>query len=593
LARAENNPWEHLGFLSLGGDPWVGGLEPVAGGGMLAFGRFSGVNGQPMPGLARWSGGPAPDGPPVLGAGPEFLEVEEGTPVQLGVPVTSRAPVSAVWEKDGVAIPGATTPVLQLGTARLGSSGIYRVRLTNAFGVTLGPEVQVKVGLNQTRPGSLDGTFPQVRVVVPGSPPSTVAAGDSIWLQGEFEGVEDHATRCMARLNRAGVVDRGFVMMRGDPRIPRVERVKQWVPLNDGRYAAHLELGFGTRLPGEVVDPVVVVKADGSVDSTFQLGVGPVRQPSSYGGIEDIAAGPGGTLHVSGRLATTEGAVPGNLFRLLPDGAPDPTFRPAVWGSGANITVQSDGAIIVARPATQAGDPVRVERLLPDGLADPAFRPWDSPLNGIRSLRTDRRGRIWVEGNQATNIQMRVFRLLPDGTPDAGFLPFRGANASPLIQVFLAGIDSQDRALVMPGLLAGTLTAPLPEGMTSLPSLVRLEDDGTLDPSFQSAADGFPSLNASITPEDQIVWVVSGFRVVQLNGRDERRLGTVRDLAGKPALQVQTRPGRRYHLESAANPIAGPWADLGTLDGDGTARSVPVAMDEGSPRFFRMRIEDR
>lgn len=598
LERPETSPWEVLDILGSWVEPRVEGLEALAGGGMLAFGRFSGVNGLPLPGLARWSGGQAPDGPPAVGAGRGFLAVEEGTRCQLGFPVTSRSPVSAGWEKDGVVLPGATTPVLELGVARLGSGGVYRVRLTNAFGVTLGPEVRLAVALTRTHPGSLDGTFPQARVVGAGSRPSTVATSDSIWVVGEFEGLEDHATRCVARLNRAGVVDRGFVMLRGDARRTRMERVEQWVPLSDGRYAAFLDLEFGTRLPGEFVDPVVVVKADGAVDPDFRLGVGPVRAGSIFSGISQVAAGPGGTLFVSGRLVTTEGGVRGALFRLLPNGTPDPTFRPPGWDIGPKIAVQSDGAIVVARPVSAVGDPIRVERLLSDGQVDPAFRPWDSPLTSSGSLRTDRRGRIWLEGNRLTDINMRVFRLLPDGTPDAGFVPFRGANWSPLIQVFLVGTDSQDRALVMPSHPAGGLTIPLPEGMTYLPSLVRLEDDGALDASFALGTEyaWFPSHGTAVTAEDQLTGIEStwgGFRLFQINGRDERRIETVRDAAGQPALRIQTRPGRRYRLESAANPVAGRWAEIGAVDGDGTAKTVTVGMGDGSPRYFRMRLEDR
>ncbi|MES2570964.1 MAG: hypothetical protein V4710_13030 [Verrucomicrobiota bacterium] len=57
-----------------------------------------------------------------------------GWPVTLGVAVSSAAPLTYRWQKDGVDIPGATAPTFQIPAAALVDAGSYKVVATNSSG---------------------------------------------------------------------------------------------------------------------------------------------------------------------------------------------------------------------------------------------------------------------------------------------------------------------------------------------------------------------------------------------------------------------------------------------------------------------------
>lgn len=84
--------------------------------------------------------------PPTIAAQPQAQMVAFGESVTFSVAVGGTAPFSFQWEKDGVAIAGATGSSYIIELASSAEAGSYRVRITNDFGEVLSASVTLEVG---------------------------------------------------------------------------------------------------------------------------------------------------------------------------------------------------------------------------------------------------------------------------------------------------------------------------------------------------------------------------------------------------------------------------------------------------------------
>jgi hypothetical protein len=71
---------------------------------------------------------------PVIAAGPEARTVKAGDPVALAVSASGTAPLTFQWQRNGVALAGATQSTLTLDRARPSDSGQYSVTIANSAG---------------------------------------------------------------------------------------------------------------------------------------------------------------------------------------------------------------------------------------------------------------------------------------------------------------------------------------------------------------------------------------------------------------------------------------------------------------------------
>jgi hypothetical protein len=83
---------------------------------------------------------------PVIEVHPVPVNVEAGAAFSLSVSVTSFAPETYQWQKDGVEIPGATAASYAVGAVSGAHSGAYRVVVTNAYGTATSNSAAVSVG---------------------------------------------------------------------------------------------------------------------------------------------------------------------------------------------------------------------------------------------------------------------------------------------------------------------------------------------------------------------------------------------------------------------------------------------------------------
>lgn len=328
------------------------------------------------------------------------------------------------------------------------------------------------------------------------------------------------AVICLSTPGNAQVIDPAFQTSVTIAALPA-----RAVTFADGKYILYGDFSYAN---GMLHRGIVRYNADGSVDNTFSIGVGPNGEVSTI----DVQAD--GKLLVGGRFTTFSGQPRAALVRLMADGSIDQSFNPkfelqntmgsmkvkalangkilfysyfsTIEGNPAthslirlnsngsldnsftasvtyidNIEIQSTGKIIVTGYFTKG-----ITRLNADGSADPTFDV-GSGFNGtVNSMVLAAGDAIIVGGNFSQfngNAQSYLVGLTADGLVDASF-----QGSSKLNNGVSAIAKLPDGKL----LIGGGFTI---YNVTSINRVIRLNANGTLDGTF-SAGTG-PNSNAS------------------------------------------------------------------------------------------------
>ncbi len=425
------------------------------------------------------------------------------------------ASLAAALRGQGVQLDQSFSPVISDGRAA------GRFMALQPDGKILADNLRVRYNAD----GSLDSTYklgPALDVVFT----ALVAADGKIIVQSRT----DHAD-ILQELNPDGSLSRVLLAA-----VPNAASLAKLQP--DGKIL--LTGPFAMALNGVTRNGIARLNRDGSLDTTFDPGLG----PQNGGGGLSLAVQPDGKILVGGLFTSFDGVARSRLVRLNTNGPVDlsfnyPTTAPvesvgpivALPGGkilaldirpptsrlirlnadgtldlvvaadqGANdLVVQPDGRVLIAGEFTRFnGTPRRnLARLNPDGSLDATFNAnaamlfnlvspgGDVPVNRV-ALQAD--GKIFfVEGNPLNNITDRLLRLNPDGSVDATFQP-----GQPRAPAALTAVRQPDGHIV----IAGAFT--FVNGVTR-PGLARLNADGTLDSTFAPA----------VAPTDVIIGVGS------------------------------------------------------------------------------------
>jgi uncharacterized delta-60 repeat protein len=246
------------------------------------------------------------------------------------------------------------------------------------------------------------------------------------------------------------------------------------------------------------------VPRPGSLDPSF--GSGGVVAHTGDTGVGAVAVQPDGRIVV---------LADGRLYRLLPDGSPDPTFDntgfPARVGVDA-LALQPDGKIVVAgsyNPSVYSPNEFAVARYNPDGSPDESFGTdgitttpghfdWGASANAIAVLPG---GGIVAAGSDhgdpdGEGTSFILARYTPAGALDPNF------GHGGVVETFFSGIDELAGIVVLPsGKIVATGTG---EGDghgddESRMVLARYKRDGSLDSSFGT--------HGRVISDGQLDWV--------------------------------------------------------------------------------------
>ena len=235
--------------------------------------------------------------------------------------------------------------------------------------------------------------------------------------------------------------------------------------------------------------------ANGVPDPTFD---GDGRADQTFGGADFARAM---ALDANGRIVLAGYTnVSGNndmaVVRLNPDGTPDMSFS----GDGRQtvdfgfddraeaVAIAEDGSIFAAGSIDGGSPDFAVAKLEPDGDPDTTFDGDGQAsitfgaVDHARAIALDVNGRVVLAGYTNANgtNDMGIARFNADGTPDITF----SGNALQTV-TFAVGADQRAEAmLIQPNgriVVAGSW-----DGGSSDYALARLEEDGDLDPTFDT-----------------------------------------------------------------------------------------------------------
>lgn len=217
---------------------------------------------------------------------------------------------------------------------------------------------------------------------------------------------------------------------------------------------------------------VARLNTDGTLDATFNAGTG----ANSY--VYATAIQVDGKIIIVGDFTIYNGTSVNRIARLNTDGTLDPTFS---IGTGANVTVrsiaiQSDGKIIIGGDffTFNSTTATRIARLNTDGTLDPTFTPGTGPSNSVYSINFQTDGKIIIAGGFSTynDINTRcLVRLNTDGTLDPSFTLGLATST-----IFSTAIQSDGKIII-----GGDFTS---FSGVSIYSVVRVNTNGTLDATF-------------------------------------------------------------------------------------------------------------
>ncbi|MCL4787915.1 MAG: hypothetical protein KJ070_14165 [Verrucomicrobia bacterium] len=166
-------------------------------------------------------------------------------------------------------------------------------------------------------------------------------------IGGAFETVRGIARRGIARLNADGTVDATFTPGTGfmDSQ-SGFGSVYQLALQPDGRVIA---VGYFDRFNGVVRNRVARLNRNGTLDTTFNAGTGPMNE--GYPALFDrVTLQPDGKIVLGGGFHTFHGQRFPGLLRLKPNGALDDSFSPGSFsldGSIASVAFAPDGPMLV------------------------------------------------------------------------------------------------------------------------------------------------------------------------------------------------------------------------------------------------------
>lgn len=235
------------------------------------------------------------------------------------------------------------------------------------------------------------------------------------------------------------------------------------------------------------------LQADGSLDTSFDLGTG----PGALHMIRKIQQDAAGRIVIAGDFHIFGGLPRNHLVRLLPDGSMDDNFQSGAGPDGSVIAllVLPDGVSFISGSfVAYDGTPVlRLARVHPNGTLDTGFSiPYqgqDPSSGAIFALATVQQGAILAGGNFHTvgnRVRKSIARLTLSGGVDEGFNPARGPRRAVHAMAMLP-----DGRIVLGGRLWT---------YNDMPSrrLAMLGPDGLPDPAFQVGRG-----------PDSIVWAVT------------------------------------------------------------------------------------
>ena len=442
-------------------------------------GRYQTLNGRPQWDLGRINSDGSLDTTYFAGAG-------------VGLPNSSDGILAMAQQADGKllvggfagALPGQFTP----------SPAIYRVNTDGSIDTSF-------VAAGATYIEDSAGAHADIHDIV-------VLSTGKILIAGDFTTINGVAIAGIARLNSDGSLDTTFNTggggLTGFNNFADVASNCLVVDSNGLIYVA----GEFTAYNGVSETGVARLHADGTLDATFNPGSNFLPNSASATCVMLV---PGIGVLLGGDFNTLSGdSLPG-VMAFNTDGTPNTNFNlpSSPFISATCFALQANGQILVG------GDGYgTITRLNTDGSIDTTFRPIFGGSGIVQNIVVQTDGKILVGGNFSSVNQVPradLARLNSDGSLDTTAVMNAGVsdqNGFPNILV-----EEPDGKV----LVAGGYTLL---DNNNVPSLGRLNADGSFDPTFNPGGTGANSTITTVVPTGNKIFIGGYFN--QYNGTTAR-----------------------------------------------------------------------
>ncbi|UOQ74543.1 T9SS type A sorting domain-containing protein [Hymenobacter cellulosilyticus] len=383
-------------------------------------------------------------------------------------------------------------------------------------------------------------------------------SADQVLVGGAFLSYDGVSRTGLARLSSAGALDATY-----NPVYAKKGTVGEVIPLPNRQLI--VSVGCDELNGQPVTKQYLLLNEDGSYNSEIPV--------SKVGG---------SYMQADGRsyVFTQDNATLRTLYRLLLNGAVDPSFTPValIMPAGqSNVTMKlaPDGRVLVTGNITRANGQARtgMARFSATGVLDAAFAP-ATPWNGINQTMTaveavQSDGKILVSWNNYVDNTSHLVRFNDDGSPDN---TFSVGGAGGAYTRFTTTLLPTGKLLV-----AGNFTSF--NGQAAPRGFLRLNSNGTPDPTFVAAVGGPPTL----LPNGQILVVE---RALSNNTSQIHRLHA--DGSRDATFRTISSPGGYFSETGVWGTVLQPWdgkllafGGFGLIDGQqrgGLARFTEVVL---------------
>ncbi|WP_299130081.1 T9SS type A sorting domain-containing protein [uncultured Winogradskyella sp.] len=329
---------------------------------------------------------------------------------------------------------------------------------------------------------------------------------EKILIGGSFSNYNGTESNRLARINSDGSLDISFSSGTGsNSRILRMELQDDDKIIISGNF---------TEYNGITTNNIARLNNNGSLDTSFNSGSG-VGTSFSTPLIGPIAIQDDGKILIGGSFTTYNGTEINRLARLNSDGSLDTSFNIGVGFDNTVdiITIQDDGRILISGEFTSYNGATSNDlvRLNSDGSLDTNFNTGTGVNNSVFTSTIQDDGKIIIAGNFTSynGIESnKIARLNSDGSLDTSFSSSLGSNFS----IFI--LDIQDDGKI---LASGDFTS-----FNGIPSndIVRLNSNGSLDTSFNTGTGVNTFISTLAIQDDGNIIIVGGFTSYDDIGRN-------------------------------------------------------------------------
>jgi uncharacterized delta-60 repeat protein len=318
------------------------------------------------------------------------------------------------------------------------------------------------------------------------------------------------------------------------------------------------------------------------------------------GSVASVVSQLDGKVIIAGPFSSIGGTARAGIARLASDGSLDPSFDPGPGANGAInlLALQDDGKVLIAGDFTAVNGVVRnrIARLGSDGALDQGFNPGGGPNDIINVLLIDADGKAVLGGKFETfdgitrhflarlnkdgrldlafdaGLHLSRFDSVLKGVTDLDFYPdgrliaggfFMAGSKYDFVRVALDGtIDSNFKAT---GVSIQAI-AVQPDGKVyvsgpvngSNGGLIRLNPDGTTDPTFTAASGSIFGVFLRVQPDGKVLFVGNSGPVIRFNpnGSADSSFGPVQSNGGTYRA-LELRPDGRILLAGSFSTVNG------------------------------------